>query len=156
MKKLLIELEGYFTSNLKRASDSLDIILKVLNKKNIAINKAWELNERHYGGLTGLNKDDTIKKYGQEQVQIWRRSFNISPPQMEPEHPYKKVFKNELLRLPIVKSLTVNLKGSEEHTFRCCFQNACLTMLTRFCVVGALSWALLAILEHKTYFNCTI
>ena len=68
----------------------------------------------------------------------------------------KKVFKNELLRLPIVKSLPVNLKGSQEHTFRCCFQNACLTMLTRFCVVGALSWALLAILEHKTYFNCTI
>ena len=82
IKKLNIELEGYFTSNLKRASDSLDIILKVLNKKNIAINKAWELNERHYGGLTGLNKDDTIKKYGQEQVQIWRRSFNISPPQI--------------------------------------------------------------------------
>ena len=65
IKKLNIELEGYFTSNLKRASDSLDIILKILNKKNILINKAWELNERNYGGLTGLNKDDTIKKYGQ-------------------------------------------------------------------------------------------
>ena len=97
IKKLNIELEGYFTSNLKRASDSLDIILKVLNKKNIAINKAWELNERHYGGLTGLNKDDTIKKYGQEQVQIWRRSFNISPPQMEPEHPYKNKIKSNIL-----------------------------------------------------------
>ena len=97
IKKLNIELEGYFTSNLKRASDSLDIILKVLNKKNIAINKAWELNERHYGGLTGLNKDDTIKKYGQEQVQIWRRSFNIPPPQMEVEHPYKNKIKSNIL-----------------------------------------------------------
>jgi len=97
IKKLNIELEGYFTSNLKRASDSLDIILKVLNKKNIAINKAWELNERHYGGLTGLNKDDTIKKYGQEQVQIWRRSFNIPPPQMEAEHPYKNKIKSNIL-----------------------------------------------------------
>ena len=97
IKKLNIELEEYFTSNLKRASNSLDIILKVLNKKNIAINKAWELNERHYGGLTGLNKDDTIKKYGQEQVQIWRRSFNIPPPQMEPEHPYKNKIKSNIL-----------------------------------------------------------
>ena len=97
IKKLNIELEGYFTSNLKRASDSLDIILKVLNKKNILINKAWELNERHYGGLTGLNKDDTIKKYGQKQVKIWRRSFDISPPQMEEQHPYKNKIKSNIL-----------------------------------------------------------
>jgi len=97
IKKLNIELEGYFTSNLKRASDSLDIILKILNKKNIVINKAWELNERHYGGLTGLNKDDTIKKYGREQVKIWRRSFDISPPQMEAQHPYKNKIKSNIL-----------------------------------------------------------
>ena len=97
IKELNIEFEEYFTSQLKRASNSLDIILKVLNKKNVKINKAWELNERHYGGLTGLNKDDTIKKYGQEQVKIWRRSFNISPPQMEPEHPYKNKIKSNIL-----------------------------------------------------------
>ena len=97
IKKLNIELEGYFTSKLKRASNSLDIILKVLNKKNVEINKAWELNERHYGGLTGLNKDDTIKKYGQNQVQIWRRSFDIAPPQMEPGHPYKNKIKSDIL-----------------------------------------------------------
>ena len=97
IKKLNIELEGYFTSNLKRASDSLDIILKILNKKNILINKAWELNERHYGGLTGLNKDDTIKKYGQKQVKIWRRSFDISPPQMDAQHPYKNKIKSNIL-----------------------------------------------------------
>jgi len=97
IKKLNIELEGYFTSNLKRASDSLDIILKILNKKNIVINKAWELNERHYGGLTGLNKDDTIKKYGREQVKIWRRSFDIPPPQMEAQHPYKNKIKSNIL-----------------------------------------------------------
>jgi len=97
IKKLNIELEGYFTSQLRRASDSLNIILKVLNKKNVEINKAWELNERHYGGLTGLNKDDTIKKYGQEQVKIWRRSFDIPPPQMEPEHPYKNKIDSNIL-----------------------------------------------------------
>jgi len=97
IKKLNIELEECFTSNLKRASDSLDIILKILNKKNIVINKAWELNERHYGGLTGLNKDDTIKKYGQEQVKIWRRSFDIPPPKMEAQHPYKDKIKSNIL-----------------------------------------------------------
>jgi len=97
IKKLNIELEEYFTSHLKRASDSLNIILKVLNKKNVEIHKAWELNERHYGGLTGLNKDDTIKKYGQEQVKIWRRSFDIPPPQMEPEHPYKNKIDSNIL-----------------------------------------------------------
>jgi len=96
IKKLNIELEGFFTSNLKRASNSLDIILKVLNKKNVEINKAWELNERHYGGLTGLNKDDTIKKYGQEQVKLWRRSFDIPPPKMEEEHPYKNKIKSNI------------------------------------------------------------
>ena len=97
IKKLNIELEGYFTSQLRRASNSLDIILKVLNKKNIEINKAWELNERHYGGLTGLNKDDTIKKYGKEQVKIWRRSFDIPPPKIESDHPYKNKIKSNIV-----------------------------------------------------------
>ena len=97
IKKLNIKLEGYFTSQLRRASNSLDIILKVLNKKNIEINKAWELNERHYGGLTGLNKDDTIKKYGKEQVKIWRRSFDIPPPKIESDHPYKNKIKSNIV-----------------------------------------------------------
>ena len=97
IKKLNIELEGYFTSQLRRASDSLNIILKVLNKKNVKINKAWELNERHYGGLTGLNKDETIKKYGNKQVKIWRRSFDIPPPKMESDHPFKNKIKSEIL-----------------------------------------------------------
>ena len=77
IKNLNIEFDSYFTSMLSRAYDSLNIILKVLDKPNVEINKAWELNERHYGGLTGLNKDETIKKYGDKQVKIWRRSFNI-------------------------------------------------------------------------------
>ena len=70
-------------------ANSLNIILKVLNKSNVEINRAWELNERHYGGLTGLNKDETIKKYGIKQVKIWRRSFETSPPPMDSQHPYK-------------------------------------------------------------------
>ena len=90
IKKLNIELEEYFTSNLKRASNSLDIIIKVLNKKNIIINKAWELNERHYGNLTSFNREEIIKKFGEKQVKIWRRSFETRPPPMDLDHPYKK------------------------------------------------------------------
>ena len=97
IKKLNIEFHSYFTSQLTRASNSLNIILKVLNKSNVKINKAWELNERHYGGLTGLNKDETIKKYGIKQVKIWRRSFDTPPPKMEPDHPYKKKINSEIL-----------------------------------------------------------
>ena len=97
IKKLNIEFDTYFTSELKRAVNTLNIILNILNKKNIEINKAWELNERHYGGLTGLNKDETIKKYGAKQVHIWRRSFDISPPPIESEHPYKNKINSTIL-----------------------------------------------------------
>tara|TARA_B100000029_G_scaffold493592_1_gene556302 strand:- start:137 stop:832 length:696 start_codon:yes stop_codon:yes gene_type:complete len=97
IKELNIEFEQYFTSKLKRASHSLDIILKVLNRSNVAINKAWELNERHYGDLTGLNKNDTIKKYGKKQVQIWRRSFDVPPPQMKTDHPFKNKIDSTIL-----------------------------------------------------------
>ena len=96
IKKLNIEFDACFTSKLMRASNSLNIILKVLNKSNIKINSAWELNERHYGGLTGLNKDDTIKKYGTNQVKIWRRSFDTPPPKMEDDHPLKKKIKSKI------------------------------------------------------------
>jgi len=88
IKELNIKLDFFFTSKLKRAEDSLNIILKTLGETNVKINKAWQLNERHYGGLTGLNKDDTIKKYGASQVKVWRRSFNIKPPKMENDHPF--------------------------------------------------------------------
>ena len=89
IKELNIKLDVCFTSRLKRAVNSLEIILKILNNPKIDIFKTESLNERHYGGLTGLNKDETIKKYGNEQVQIWRRSFEIQPPKMEEDHPHK-------------------------------------------------------------------
>ena len=97
IKDLNIEFEAYFTSELKRSIDSLNIILKILNKSNVKINKTFSLNERHYGGLTGLNKDETIKKYGTKQVKIWRRSFNTAPPKMDSFHPYKSKFKSNIL-----------------------------------------------------------
>ena len=82
--KLLKENEFTFdvayTSVLKRANETLNIILKELGEENIPIHYSWKLNERHYGALQGLNKDDTRKKYGDEQVKIWRRSAFVKPP----------------------------------------------------------------------------
>ena len=89
IKKLDIKFNKYFTSKLKRATNSLDIILKVLDDKNPKILKTTKLNERHYGDLTSLNKDETIKKFGYEQVNIWRRSFNTPPPEIGSNNPYK-------------------------------------------------------------------
>ena len=97
IKKLNIEFHSYFTSRLKRAVNSLEIILKALNKENVEIIKTEALNERHYGGLTSLNKDETIKKYGSKQVHIWRRSFDIPPPIMESQHPYKNKINSNIL-----------------------------------------------------------
>ena len=62
IKKLNINIDAYFTSNLKRAINTLKIILKILEKDKVNITRAIEVNERHYGGLTSLNKDETIKK----------------------------------------------------------------------------------------------
>lgn len=69
-----------FTSELKRAQRTLDIVLAVLHQENLPIVRDRALNERDYGDLTGLNKDDARKRWGEDQVQIWRRSFDIAPP----------------------------------------------------------------------------
>ena len=91
-KKLNLKINSFFSSYQKRAINTIEIILDILNKKNSEIKKAWELNERHYGALTGLNKDEMMKKHGKKQVHIWRRSFDVPPPPMEktnPNHPSK-------------------------------------------------------------------
>ena len=69
-----------YTSVLARANDTLDIILAEIEQPSLEIIKDQALNERDYGELTGLNKDDARKKFGEEQVHIWRRSYNIPPP----------------------------------------------------------------------------
>ena len=71
-----------YTSVLKRANDTLDYILTELDEKDIPIYKSWRLNERHYGALQGLNKKETADKYGDEQVHIWRRSYDVKPPSL--------------------------------------------------------------------------
>ena len=57
--------------------------------------KTWRLNERHYGALTGLNKAETAAKHGEEQVKIWRRSFDVPPPAMETDHPYYEAIRKD-------------------------------------------------------------
>ena len=78
-----IEFDIMYTSMLSRAQKTGDIILGILNHKEIPIIKNEALNERHYGNLAGLNKDDARKKWGEEQVHIWRRSFDVPPPDGE-------------------------------------------------------------------------
>ena len=84
--------EGYtfdlaFTSVLKRAIRTLWIILDDMDLMWIPVHRAWQLNERHYGALQGLNKKETADKYGLDQVQIWRRSYDIPPGELAPDDP---------------------------------------------------------------------
>lgn len=72
-----------YTSYLKRAIHTLNIVLEQLDREWIPVYKCWKLNERHYGALQGLNKSETAAKYGEDQVKIWRRSFDIQPPSLE-------------------------------------------------------------------------
>lgn len=69
-----------FTSKLQRASETLTILLRELHQNDVPVQADEALNERHYGTLQGLNKAETAKKYGQEQVQLWRRSYASAPP----------------------------------------------------------------------------
>lgn len=76
-----------YTSVLKRANDTLYYILKELKEDYIPIKYSWRLNERHYGALQGLNKDETKEKYGEEQVHLWRRSASVRPPELSKDDP---------------------------------------------------------------------
>ena len=76
-----------YTSVLKRAIKTLWIIQETMELEWIPVIRAWQLNERHYGALQGLNKSETAAKYGEEQVQIWRRSYGVRPPALDPDDP---------------------------------------------------------------------
>ena len=80
LKKENFDFDVCFTSYLKRAIHTLNIILEEMDREYLPVFKAWQLNERHYGALQGLNKAETAKKYGEEQVKLWRRSFDVAPP----------------------------------------------------------------------------
>lgn len=111
LKKEGIKFDYGFTSFLKRAIKTLEIVLKTIGQENIPIIKDWHLNERHYGALQGLEKPLVAKKYGEEKVNLWRRSYDVPPPPLsfdDPRHPrfdekYKEIDPNLLPRAESLK-----------------------------------------------------
>lgn len=87
LKKAGYSLDLAFTSLLKRAIKTLHLALEEMDQLWIPVEKSWRLNERHYGALQGLNKAETAEKYGEEQVRIWRRSYDVQPPALEKTDP---------------------------------------------------------------------
>ena len=104
-----------FTSVLKRAIKTLWIVLDKMDLAWIPVERSWRLNERHYGALQGLNKKDTASKYGEEQVYIWRRSYDVRPPQLtesDPRYPgndrrYRSIEKSDV---PLTECLEDTVK----------------------------------------------
>ena len=83
-----LDLDICFTSVLTRAIRTLHLVLHEMDRLWLPVAKDWRLNERHYGGLTGLNKQEMIDKVGADQVKIWRRSYDIPPPDLAADSPY--------------------------------------------------------------------
>lgn len=113
----LLKKEGFvfdkaYTSYLKRAIKTLNIVLDEMYQDWIPVEKSWRLNEKHYGDLQGLNKSETAEKYGDDQVLVWRRSYDIAPNPLtedDPRNPrfearYKDVPENELPRTEALKN----------------------------------------------------
>lgn len=120
LKEKRYQFDLAFTSVLKRANDTLYYILDELNERDIPIKYSYKLNERHYGALQGLNKDETKEKYGEEQVKLWRRSADVRPPELTidderyPGHDpkYKDLTKEEL---PLTENLIDTIKRVTEY-----------------------------------------
>jgi 2,3-bisphosphoglycerate-dependent phosphoglycerate mutase len=105
----LLAAKGYdfdqcFTSVQTRAIKTLNIVLEAMGRLWLPVEKDWRLNERHYGGLTGLNKAETAAKHGDEQVKIWRRSFDIPPPVLEPGGEFDLAADRRYAGIPIPKT----------------------------------------------------
>jgi 2,3-bisphosphoglycerate-dependent phosphoglycerate mutase len=105
------QLDIAFTSVLKRAIRTLWIALDEMDQMWIPVIRAWQLNERHYGGLQSLNKAETARKYGDDQVKIWRRSFDVPPPVLEDNDPMHPRFDRRYAQLdPVILPSTESLK----------------------------------------------
>lgn len=103
IKEAGMKFDVCYTSVLKRAVKTLWTIMEGTDQMWLPVIRTWRLNERHYGGLTGLNKAETAEKHGEEQVKIWRRSFDIPPPPMDAEHPYHKIISQVRAKPPPLK-----------------------------------------------------
>lgn len=116
----LLKAEGFtfdfaYTSVLKRAIHTLWNILDQMDTQWLPVEKSWKLNERHYGALQGLNKAETAKKYGDEQVKLWRRGFAITPPELtkdDQRYPgHDRLYANLAdAELPVTESLATTIE----------------------------------------------
>ena len=104
LKENNFDFDVCYCSYLKRAINTLNIVLERMDRQWLPVIKTWKLNERHYGALQGLNKAETAEKYGEEQVKLWRRSFDVPPPALDKDDkrcphnqaPYRNIDKSEL------------------------------------------------------------
>ena len=106
--------EMAFTSVQTRAIRTLNIALGEMGRLWLPVEKSWRLNERHYGGLTGLNKKETAEKHGDDQVKIWRRSYDTPPPPMDPSSEFNpandpRYAKLDPADIPLTESLKLTL-----------------------------------------------
>ncbi|XP_025415120.1 uncharacterized protein LOC112686874 isoform X2 [Sipha flava] len=108
LKQSNYEFDRAYTSLLTRAHQTLNIITEHIGQSSLPVEESWRLNERHYGALTGYNKAELATKYGEKQVQIWRRSFDVLPPPMEATHKYyRAIWRNPKI---VAQSYTSNEK----------------------------------------------
>ena len=114
--------EGYqidvaYTSLLKRAQQTLDIVLTITGQEDVPVHSDWRLNERMYGGLTGLNKKETAEKFGADQVKVWRRSYDTPPPPIDTDSKYWPGNDNAYAHIPMADiPLSECLKDTVERT----------------------------------------
>lgn len=101
LKKEGLQFDMAYTSVLKRAIRTLWTVLDELDLMWLPVTKDWRLNERHYGGLQGLNKAETANKFGEEQVQIWRRSYDVPPPELSEADLQKQMKNPRYAHLPL-------------------------------------------------------
>ena len=119
IKEFNIDIEEAFTSFLSRAIDTLNFLLKELDKNNLIINKTWYLNERHYGSLTGLNKEETKQKIGESLFLKYRRSWDIAPPPMEKNNKNISLFGSLNKTIPVDKvPNTESLKDTHDRVIK--------------------------------------
>ena len=118
IKELRLNIDFFFCSYQKRAIETLNLVLNTLRIKNNNIIKSWELNERHYGSLTGLNKDEMKRKLGEKKIQEFRRSWDIAPEPLNQNSPYHPLNINAYKDVP-TKNIpdTESLKDTYERVF---------------------------------------
>jgi len=107
-----VRFDRAFTSVLRRAIDTCRLALEAAGQPDVPVERDWRLNERHYGGLTGLNKAETAARHGEAQVKVWRRSYDVPPPPMEPgsEHDFRADPRYAGADIPEAESLKTTLE----------------------------------------------